>query len=74
MNIDWAELLSAAISSVLFTSIGLVFFAISFMVITKMVPFSMRKEIEEDQNVALGVILGAVIIGIAIIVSSALAG
>ncbi len=74
MNIDWGALLSAAISSVLFTFIGLVFFAISFMVITKMVPFSMRKEIEEDQNVALGVILGAVIIGIAIIVSSALAG
>jgi uncharacterized membrane protein YjfL (UPF0719 family) len=74
MNIDWGAFVSAAIESVLFTFIGLFFFAISFMVITKMVPFSMRKEIEEDQNVALGIILGAVIIGIAIIVSSALAG
>lgn len=74
MNIDWGALAGAAIESVLFTIIGLVFFAIAFMVITKMVPFSMRKEIEEDQNVALGVILGSVIIGIAIIVSQVLSG
>ncbi len=74
MNIDWGALASAAIESVLFTIIGLVFFGVAFMVITKMVPFSMRKEIEEDQNVALGVILGSVIIGIAIIVSQVLSG
>jgi uncharacterized membrane protein YjfL (UPF0719 family) len=74
MNIDWGALAVAAIESVLFTIIGLFFFAISFIVITKMVPFSMRKEIEEDQNVALGVILGSVIIGIAIIVSQVLSG
>jgi uncharacterized membrane protein YjfL (UPF0719 family) len=37
-----------------------------------MTPFSLRKEIEEDQNVALGVVLGAVVIGIAIIVAAAI--
>ncbi len=74
MNIDWGVLVNEAIESVLFTCIGLFFFAVSFMVIAKLVPFSMRKEIEEDQNVALGVILGSVIIGIAIIVSQVLSG
>lgn len=74
MDINWVELISAAVSSVLFTFIGLMFFAVSFLVISKVVPFSMRKEIEEDQNTALGVIIGAVIIGIAMIVSAALLG
>jgi uncharacterized membrane protein YjfL (UPF0719 family) len=74
MQLDWNALITAVVSSVLFSLIGLVFFAASFWVITKLVPFSMRKEIEEDQNTALGIIVGAVIIGIALIVSASLHG
>lgn len=74
MQIDWNALLSAVVSSVIFSFIGVLFFGISFWVITKLVPFSMRKEIEEDQNTALGIIVGSVIIGIALIVSSVLRG
>ena len=74
MNIQWEQVLGSMISSVVFTIIGLVFFAVSFWAITKVVPFSMRKEIEEDQNVALGIIIGAVIIGIAMIVSATIGG
>ena len=37
-------------------------------------PFSVKKEIEEDQNQALAIIIGALIIGIAIIVASAING
>ena len=33
---------------------------------------SIRKEIEEDQNTSLGIILGSLIIGISIIISSAI--
>ncbi|MEO1365965.1 MAG: DUF350 domain-containing protein [Acidobacteriota bacterium] len=44
----------------------------AFWVATKVTPFSVRKEIEEDQNVALGIILGAVILGISIIVAAAI--
>ena len=35
-----------------------------------MLPFSLRKEIEEDQNVALGVVIGAVILGLAHIIAA----
>jgi len=70
MDLNWAQMLSAVASSVIFTVLGLVFFGVSFFIITKMVPFSMRKEIEEDQNTALGIIIGAVLIGIALIVSA----
>jgi uncharacterized membrane protein YjfL (UPF0719 family) len=62
------------VSTVVFVVIGLVFFGIAFWIITKVAPFSVRKEIEEDQNTALGIVIGSVIIGIALIVSAALHG
>lgn len=74
MNIDWDTLISEVVAALLFSVIGVVFFGIAFVVITKMVPFSMRKEIEEDQNTALGIILGAVILGISMIISAAVKG
>jgi uncharacterized membrane protein YjfL (UPF0719 family) len=40
----------------------------------KVTPFSIRKEIEEDQNIALGIIIGAAFIGLAIILAAAIKG
>jgi uncharacterized membrane protein YjfL (UPF0719 family) len=42
--------------------------------VEKVTPFSIRKEIEEDQNTALAIVLAAIIIGIAMIVSAAVHG
>ncbi len=60
--------------SLIFTLIGIVVFALAFFVMTKIVPFSIRKEIEEDQNTSLGIVIGSVIIGLALIISSAIKG
>ncbi|MFY9555898.1 MAG: DUF350 domain-containing protein [Blastocatellia bacterium] len=57
-----------------FSLIGLILFAIAFWIIVKVSPFSIRKELEEDQNIALGIVIAAVIIGIALIVSAAIHG
>ncbi|NOY94296.1 MAG: DUF350 domain-containing protein [Deltaproteobacteria bacterium] len=72
MNIDWSNLIQSLINSVIFTSLGLVFFAIAFYVISAVTPFSIRKELEDDQNTALGIVIGSVIIGIALVVSAAI--
>jgi uncharacterized membrane protein YjfL (UPF0719 family) len=37
-------------------------------------PFSIRKEIEEDQNIALGIVIGAMLLGIALIIAAAING
>jgi putative membrane protein len=37
-------------------------------------PFSIRKEIEEDQNIALGILIGAIMLGLAIIIAAAIHG
>jgi uncharacterized membrane protein YjfL (UPF0719 family) len=57
-----------------YSFLGIVVFGISFAIITKIAPFSIRKEIEEDQNVALAVLIGAVILGLSIIIASAVGG
>lgn len=69
-----ADLVKGMTAAVAYTGIGLVAFALAFWIIVKVTPFSIRKEIEEDQNIALGVVIAAVFIGIAMIISAAVHG
>ncbi len=64
------DILNAAV----FAALGLAVFGVAFWVMTKVAPFSVKKEIEEDQNTALAVIMAGVIIGVAIIISVAIQG
>lgn len=66
--------LRALIEVVIFSLVGIVVFAIAFFVIARLSPFSLRKELEEDQNTALGVLLGSMIIGLSLIISAAIRG
>jgi putative membrane protein len=58
--------------SVVYTVLGLAVFAAAFFIFEKITPFSIWKEIEEDQNVALAVMFGAIVIGLALIISAAI--
>jgi uncharacterized membrane protein YjfL (UPF0719 family) len=69
---DEKALFQGFVSAVLFGTLGVVLFAIAVKVIAKVVPFSIEKEIAEDQNVALGIVMGAILIGLAIIVAAAI--
>jgi len=55
-------------------AIGLIVFAVAFLIVVLVTPFSVKKEIEDDQNISLAVIIGSVIIGIAMIISAAIHG
>jgi uncharacterized membrane protein YjfL (UPF0719 family) len=67
----WLETL---LSTIIYAVIGLVLFAAAFWIIAKIAPFSLQKEIEEDQNTALGIVIGAVILGLSIILAAAIHG
>ena len=60
------------LSSLVYSGIGLVMFLIAFFLIVKIAPFSVQKEIEEDQNTSLGIIIGSVVIGLSIIIAAAI--
>jgi uncharacterized membrane protein YjfL (UPF0719 family) len=68
------ELLPVLVTTLIFVVIGLVVFAIAFGVVVLISPFSVKKEIEEDHNTALAIIIGAMIIGIGLIISAAIQG
>jgi putative membrane protein len=64
----------AVISTAVFAGIGLAVFGIAFWLMVKIAPFSVKKEIEEDQNTALAVIMAGVLIGISLIIAAAVSG
>ena len=69
-----SELGSVLLSTVIFTLFGLLVFGLAYIIIVKAAPFSIRKELEEDHNTALAIVIGAVIIGISLIISAAIQG
>jgi putative membrane protein len=69
-----SELGGLVLQTLVFALMGIVIFAIAFWIIVKATPFSVRKEIEEDQNVAMAVLIGSIIIAIAIVLAAAIQG
>ncbi|MEM6930612.1 MAG: DUF350 domain-containing protein [Myxococcota bacterium] len=55
-----------------YTFLGLLLFGLSLVAAAYLSPFSLKKEVEEDQNVAVGIIIGSMFIGIAIIVAASI--
>jgi len=66
----WGHLKTASV----FCFLGLGILALVWAVLVKILPFSLRKEIEVDQNTSLGIVLGCLILGISIIIAAAIHG
>ena len=74
LAIPMESLLPIIITTLVFVILGLIVFGLVFLVITKATPFSVRKEIEDDQNVALAIVIASVILGSALIIAAAVHG
>jgi putative membrane protein len=66
--------LGAIVGSIVFALIGVVIFWLCFVIIDKLTPYRLWDEIVEKQNVALGVVVAAMCLGISIIVAAAIHG
>lgn len=67
MEFHWVSILNAAVYSVL----GIIIFVLSFVCVDKMTPYHLWDEIVRNKNLALAVLLGAMSIGICIIIAAA---
>jgi len=67
-EIHWSQMLAALIYAVL----GLGIFGLAFVLVDRLTPYSLWKELIDEHNTALAIVVGAVAIGISIIVSSAI--
>ena len=67
-------LVKHVVASLVFTAIGIAVFGVAFLIIKAITPFSLRKELEEDQNTSVGIVIGSVILGLSIIIAAAIHG
>jgi len=61
------NLLNAAIYAIL----GIVIFIVCFFLLDKMTPYHLWREIVEDKNIALAILIGAISLGMCIIIAAA---
>jgi uncharacterized membrane protein YjfL (UPF0719 family) len=66
------DAIQLALFALIYAAIGVGIFGVSFWLMGKLAPFSLRRELEEDQNVAVGIVMAAVILGIALIIAAAI--
>jgi len=66
------QLLEVLATTLIFVFIGILFFAIAYGVLSFMYPI--KKEIEEDQNTALAIVIGSIMLGLALIIAAAIQG
>ena len=58
-------------AALVFALIGIVVFVGAFVIIDKLTPYDLWKEIVEEKNLALAVLVGAMSIGLCIIIAAA---
>ena len=63
--------LNNVVNAVVYAAIGIVIFAGAFLVIDKVTPYNLWKEIVQEHNTALAILLVAMSLGICVIIASA---
>jgi len=61
----------ALANAVIYSILGILIFALAFVLIDKLTPYHLWKEIVENKNVALAILIGALSIGMCIIIAAA---
>jgi len=67
-----SQLLHGVIGTIVYSALGLVVLLVGFKIFDLVTPFSLNKEIAEDNNVAAGVVVAGIMIGLGIIVAAAI--
>lgn len=62
---------SNIVNALVFAFIGIFIFTVAFIVLDKMTPYHLWKEIVQEHNLALAILVGALSIGICIIIAAA---
>ncbi len=71
MKLEWLQP-TAFLGSILYAVIGVVVFWLCFIIVDKITPYDLWREIVEKQNQALALVVAAMCLGISIIVAAAI--
>ena len=71
--ITWGtQLIHGIVGSLIYSALGLIILMLGFWIFDKVTPFSLNDEIAGDNNVAAGVVVAGIMIGLGIIVAAAI--
>lgn len=73
MGMEWFKS-GAFFGAILYTLVGVVMFWISFSALDRITPYKLWEELIEKQNTALAIVVGAMSLGICLIVAAAIHG
>lgn len=59
------------LNALLYSVLGIVIFVVTFCIVDKLTPYALWKEIVEEKNMALAILLGAVSLGMCVIIAAA---
>ena len=62
------------VASLLYALLGMGIFFLSYWLLDRITPFSLHKELADDQNTAIGIVVGSMMIGLGIIIGAAIHG
>lgn len=60
------------IAALVFAVLGITVFIVSFVLIDRLTPYTLWKEIIDEHNTALAILIGAIALGMSIIVAAAI--
>jgi uncharacterized membrane protein YjfL (UPF0719 family) len=65
-------LLSNLIAAVVFAVLGITVFLVAFVVVDRLTPYTLWREIIDEHNTALAVLIGSVALGMSLIIAAAI--
>ena len=70
MDLFSAIKLADVVSTIFYTFLGVGLMALFWWILTRFGPFPVVKEIEQDQNTALSILIGSVFVSLALIIAA----
>jgi len=62
----------AILASIIYAFIGIAVFCLTFIIVDKLTPYNLWKELVETKNTALAIVVGLVGLGVCIIIAAAI--
>ncbi len=60
------------LNSLIYAFLGIVIFIVGFIIVDKLTPYDLWKQLVEEKNVALAIVVGSAALGICLIIASAI--
>lgn len=60
------------LNSLIYALLGVVIFVASFIIVDKLTPYDLWKQLVEEKNIALAIVVGAAALGICVIIAAAI--